>query len=312
MENTSFDTKDYIIEDALKYALDGAVSLEQPLLLTGEPGTGKTSLAAWAVQYLNKKFGNTFDEELLRFDTKTTSAARDLFYTYDALSHFQSANVLKDGRTTANFIELQALGLAIAMSNPNPEEYPKKFRANIKPGARKNTVVLIDEVDKAPRDFTNDILDEIDKKRFRIREQDNYPVVKGDDAKIVVILTSNSEKNLPDAFLRRCAFCHIEFPKRDDPRLRKIVELHLKGITTETEAAYKVLENYFFEVRDKAVRKKPATAELIGWLKLLNINDYFTEKTSNDQRKKLIEHNLSFLVKTQEDLEAVKKITINL
>jgi MoxR-like ATPase len=312
MAASDFNTKDYIISDALRYALDGAIALDQPLLLTGEPGTGKTSLARWAVEYLNQKYKNSFHEEPLTFHTKTTSAARDLFYTYDALSHFQSANVLKNDRQTGDFIELQALGLAIAMSNPKLLDYEKKFKADIQEGTRKNSVVLIDEVDKAPRDFTNDILDEIDKKRFRIREQDNFPVERGEGSQIVVILTSNSEKNLPDAFLRRCAFFHIEFPKKDDPLLRKIVQIHLGDIEAETKAAHDALIQYFYDVRDKAVRKKPATAELIGWLRLLSIEKYFDEKTDNDKKKELILHNLSFLVKTQEDLEAVKKISINL
>jgi len=311
MPDKNFNTKDYIISDALRYALDGSIALGQPLLLTGEPGTGKTKLAAWAVQYLNQRYENTFHDVPLTFHTKTTSAARDLFYTYDALSHFQSANVRQDNKQTADFIELQALGLAIAMSNPKPE-YAAKFQADLKKNARKNTVVLIDEVDKAPRDFTNDILDEIDNNRFRIREQDNYPLEKGKDARIVVILTSNSEKNLPDAFLRRCAFFHIEFPKKDDPLLRQIVQMHLGEIKPETKDAYEALLQYFYDVRDKAVRKKPATAELIGWLRLLNIENFFDEKTDNDKKKQLILHNLSFLIKTQEDLEAVKKISISL
>lgn len=298
---------DYIISPGLRYALDGAIELGQPLLLTGEPGTGKTTFAQdFAIAYLNQKYNNSFHPEVLKFNTKTTSTARDLFYTYDSLAHFQSANLRAgNARNTADFIELQALGKAIAMSNPLPE-YANKCQY-IAPEHALNSVVLIDEVDKAPRDFTNDILDEIEHYRFQMREQDNFLFEKGKDSKIVVIMTSNSEKNLPDAFLRRCIFYHIEFPKRDEQRLREIVKMHLGNtITPETEEAYNTLFDFFYDTRDKSVRKKPATAELIAWLKLLGINKFF-EMNKNDQREMML-HNLSFLVKTQEDLEAVKKL----
>jgi len=297
----------YIVSPGLQYALDGAVALGQPLLLTGEPGTGKTTFAKdFALPYLNKKFKGSFHPEILKFNTKTTTAARDLFYTYDSLSHFQSVN-LKGGtlRPTADFIELQALGKAIAMSNPQ-EAYAEKCRFEA-PSKPFNAVVLIDEVDKAPRDFTNDILDEIEYYRFRIREQDNFPIEKGKDAHIVIIMTSNSEKNLPDAFLRRCVFHHIEFPKKDDPLLREILKKHLgNAITGKSKTAYDQLFKFFYDARDKAVRKKPATAELIAWLKMLGLKKYFGLDEA-DQKQMLL-HNLSFLVKTQEDLEAVKKL----
>lgn len=295
----------YIVPPGLQYALDGAIALGQPLLLTGEPGTGKTTLAYWAVHYLNQKPGNDFYPEPLRFNTKTTSRATDLFYTYDALSHFQAANLKgpKDGTNPAGFIELQALGLSIAMSNAKPKNPPPFLQSlGDKP---LSTVVLIDEVDKAPRDFTNDILDEIENYRFSIRELDQFTLSKGDAARIVVIMTSNSEKNLPDAFLRRCAFFHIEFPK--GPALRAIMQKHLGGITPETETAYTELFQFFDAARDKSVRKKPATAELIAWLRLLELNGYFGEKDAGKKNEMLL-NNLSFLVKTQEDLEAVRKL----
>jgi len=297
----------YIVSPGLQYALEGAVELGQPLLLTGEPGTGKTTFARdFALPYLNKHYGGNFHPEVLKFNTKTTSTARDLFYTYDSLSHFQSVNLRGDERRpVADFIELQALGKAIAMSNPLPA-YNEKCRIDL-PKKPLNTVVLIDEVDKAPRDFTNDILDEIDNYRFQIREQDNFLIEKGKGARIVVIMTSNSEKNLPDAFLRRCVFHHIEFPKKDDPLLRDRVKNHLGAvITPETEAVYNDLFKFFYDARDKAVRKKPATAELIAWLKMLGLKKY-PELNEADQRQMLL-HNLSFLVKTEDDLKAVKKL----
>lgn len=297
----AYEAKEYVLPAGLQYALEGAMALNQPLLLTGEPGTGKTTLAEWAVWHLNQQNGGAFHPEPLRFDTKTTSTARDLFYTYDALAHFQAANLQGKGQSTRDFIKLQALGKAIAFSDPKPE-YQEWFKTDL-PDQPRSAVVLIDEVDKAPRDFTNDILDEIENRRFFLREQNQW-LRQGPDADIVVIMTSNSEKNLPDPFLRRCAFFHIEFPEGE--RLRAIVERHLGKITAETEQTYAELFRFFDQLRNNSVRKKPATAELIGWLRLLNLHGYFTKKPA--EQKQLLLYNLSFLVKTQEDRAAALKL----
>ena len=297
----AYTAKDYVLPEGLEHALEGAMALGQPLLLTGEPGTGKTTLADWVVLHLNEQNPGKYHDKVLRFQTKTTSTAQDLFYTYDALGHFQAANLSKSQAGPKDFIELQALGKAIAMSNPTPA-FADWFRTAVD-GTAKSTVVLIDEVDKAPRDFTNDILDEIDQRRFLLREY-NQTLEKGRDADIVIIMTSNSEKNLPDAFLRRCAFYHIDFPQGD--RLRTILKRHLGADNDYTAGAYKSLLDLFESIRDKAVRKKPATAELIGWLKMLGIKDYFDQPTA--RQKELLLHNLSFLVKTQEDLAVAKEL----
>ncbi|MBL7797069.1 MAG: AAA family ATPase [Saprospiraceae bacterium] len=298
----------YIASPAQQYALEAALEMNQPLLITGEPGTGKTEMADWALDYLNKKTGNAYWPEVLRFNTKTISKATDLFYTYDALSHFQAAN-LRGGQTASveQFIALNAFGKAVAYSDPARTEFAEKFKLALPPKPM-NSVVLIDEVDKAPRDFTNDLLDEILNYRFAIREIPDFMAQKAPDSRIVVILTSNSEKNLPDAFLRRCAFFHIEFPK--GKLLRDIVELHLGAITPETKQGYDRLLAFFERAREKSVRKAPATAELVAWLRILGLKGYLTN-TNTDERRRLLEQNLMFLVKTRDDLEAVSELLKN-
>jgi MoxR-like ATPase len=300
-----FKPQDYILHKGLKNAVEVAIALGQPLLLTGEPGTGKTKLAMKVADELSKKKDHNFLKEPLIFNTKTTSSARDLFYTYDALSHFQAANIKReDGGNapqTKDFIELQALGKAIAMTNPSAVDTSKlSTKLADKPIS---SVVLIDEIDKAPRDFTNDILNEIDQYEFKIKEQ-NYKIKKGNSEQIVVIMTSNSEKNLPDAFLRRCVFYHIPFPS---PKLLKeIVATQLGKQTKFTGTALDSIIKKFGEVRNNAVRKPPATAELIAWLKILEMHDFIGKDEVG--KRELLLNNLSVLVKTKEDLDAVKGV----
>ncbi|NET37945.1 MAG: MoxR family ATPase [Cyanothece sp. SIO1E1] len=296
----------YIMHEALQNAYEVAVELGQPLLLTGEPGTGKTLLAAKVAYELSQRKDANFYPEVLEFNTKTTSTARDLFYTYDAISHFQTANIRRQSNeeapATADFIELQALGKAIAFSNPQEKDQP--FFTTALPKEPQSSVVLIDEIDKAPRDFTNDILMEIDKFSFSIKEQNNHRIDMNTDQQIAVIMTSNSEKNLPDAFLRRCVFYHIPFPS--DDILLKIVKSQLGEGSKYTDQTLDSLIDLFNEIRENSVRKKPATAELLAWVRILELRDYL--EANDAEQKKIMRQNLSVLVKTQEDWKTIHRM----
>jgi MoxR-like ATPase len=272
--------------DELAAAVNVAVKLGMPLLVTGKPGCGKTQLA-WHLAY---KFGK---QEPLIFDAKTTSTAQDLFYRYDALRHFQAASVRRaeavaavaagqspvaavpsedaQRRETMQYIELQALGIASLLASDDPAVrgyLPPRYQTL---GSRRS-VVLIDEIDKAPRDLPNDILREIETLSFTIRETGERLPPRGIAPRYrpIVILTSNSEKSLPDAFLRRCVFFHIPRPKQEN--LRKIVTLRLTGGEKPGFPAELVDEAValFDKIRVEAkLRKEPSTAELLQWARML-------------------------------------------
>lgn len=296
----------YIMSDALRNAVEVAIALNQPLLLTGEPGTGKTRLAYKLAADLAQQTEYNFADEPLVFNTKTSSTARDLFYTYDALAHFQAANIdkatQKEIRSTAEFIELQALGKAIANCDPKMIKEPSLAK-NLAAKAQ-SSVVLIDEIDKAPRDFPNDILAEIERYEFSVKELSNYSIQKSGTERLVVIMTSNSEKNLPDAFLRRCVFYHIPFPSSEE--LLAIAKSQLGTATQYTDTLLQELIKHFNDVRRQAARKPPATAELIAWLRILEMHDIMGK--SDEEQKMQMRNQLAVLVKTKEDMDAVRSL----
>ncbi|OQX97256.1 MAG: hypothetical protein B6I24_09410 [Bacteroidetes bacterium 4572_128] len=296
--------KDYILTPELQSAVKVAIALGQPLLITGEPGTGKTRLAHKVAYDLSQNNENLIEKPFV-FNTKTNSVASDLFYTYDAIKHFHDANIKHKNENchldTSKYITLQALGKAIAFASDDESIKEKYLEEKIK--HPQSSVVLIDEIDKAPRDFSNDILNEIENYQFTIKETDET-IKKSSEEKIIVILTSNSEKNLPDAFLRRCVFFHLPFPKKDE--LIEIIKLHL-GDTSKY--AKDVFVDYFLEVRENMLKKKPATAEFISWLKVLELEKFIENDENIDfdnltkKQENILKISYSLLAKTEEDLK---------
>jgi MoxR-like ATPase len=280
--------EDYIAEPGLVNAVNVALILDKPLLLTGEPGTGKSQLAyslAWELG-----FG-----EPLKFETKSTSNARDLFYTYDTVGRFRD----QDNRDALSFITYNALGKAILFANE--EKFVRKVMpAGMEHGGKRRVLVLIDEVDKAPRDFPNDILNELEYLHFSVPELGSDVISADAEYRPIVIITSNSEKDLPDAFLRRCIYYNLPFPDRRI--LQNIVLARLGEFSGSNNPLLSSALDLFFMLRDQAsqMRKKPATVELLDWLLALRS---LPEAGSGVLTESLVAKTLSSLAKTAEDQE---------
>jgi MoxR-like ATPase len=262
-------TETYIASEELKHAVNVAVALGRPLLVRGEPGTGKTLLA--------ENLAHALELPLIRWHVKSTTKARDGLYIYDTVARLYDSRFGANGEGVndiAKYIKLGPLGEALSA-----------------PG---RTVLLIDEIDKADIEFPNDLLHELDAMRFRIDETGREVVAK---QRPVVVITSNNEKELPDAFLRRCVFHYIQFPDRE--LMAEIVRVHHPDITD------RVLDNaleMFFSLRaTPKLRKKPSTSELIDWILAL-------KKAGVDLAK--VGHGIPFLgtlLKTEADVELVQK-----
>ena len=241
MKFTSTNT--YIAADDLAVAVNAAVTLERPLLVKGEPGTGKTELA--------RQIAESLKMEMIEWNIKSTTRAQQRLYEYDAVSRLRDSQ-LGDERVhdVAHYIKKGKLWKAFSSD--------------------KKVVLLIDEIDKADVEFPNDLLQELDRMAFHVYE--TGATVKARH-RPVVIITSNNEKELPDAFLRRCFFHYISFPEPET--LRKIIEVHHPGIKTQLlETAL----TQFFEIRETpGLKKKPSTSEVLDWLKLLLAEDLTPE-----------------------------------
>jgi len=315
--------KDYVLDDSLKATVELAIALNKPLLVTGAPGTGKTQLAHKIAYELSENgSGIKFLKDPWIFNTKTTSSAKDLFYQYDAIGHFQRKGAAKEDEVSVrDYIQLNALGAAIVQTTVGTgSDHTKELGGSKKILKKLNdspmsSVVLIDEIDKAPRDFPNDLLNEIENYQFYISELDlTIKAAPPKDTRIVVIMTSNFEKNLPPAFLRRCIFYHIPTPTGD--RLMKIVTtrmhdfLQQQGLSLEEDQIkqrYQVVVNEFEKWGTTFNEKAPATAELLEWLKALELYHFFDKAISfqsltNDQ-KTILQYTFPVLAKSKEDLE---------
>lgn len=285
-----FDPAGYLVEPRLADAINVALLLGQPLLLTGEAGTGKTQLAYWLAWKLH--YG-----EPLVFNTKSASTARDLFYTFDTMRRFHAAHTGEGSANSTDYITYNALGLAILNSQPRAA-VEAVLPLDFKHEGPKRSVVLVDEIDKAPRDFPNDLLVEVDTMAFRVAEVRNTEVRASSEQRPVLVLTSNSERNLPDPFLRRCVFYNIPFP--DQARLVDIVHARLPALKDGARPLLDSALAFFLELREAGMRKPPSTAELLNWLQAM-VGYGATPSRPLKESREALRRSLSTLAKTQDD-----------
>ena len=267
-------TQDYVATDDLKVAVNAAVTLRRPLLVKGEPGTGKTVLA--------NEIAKAVGAPLIEWNVKSTTKAQQGLYEYDAVAR------LRDGQ----------LGDARVHDIGNYIRKGKLWEAFTSPQL---PVLLIDEIDKADIEFPNDLLQELDRMEFHVYE--TKETVRAVERPIVVI-TSNNEKDLPDAFLRRCFFHYIKFPDRQT--MQAIVDVHFPGIQ-------KILVNkamdVFYDIRDvPGLKKKPSTSELLDWLKLLMVEDISEDTLKEKDPTKLIPPLHGALLKNEQDVHLFERL----
>lgn len=267
-------TENYIASRELQLAVNAAMTLQRPLLIKGEPGTGKTMLA----EELAKSLGT----DLIQWHIKSTTKAQQGLYEYDAVSRLRDSQLGEEKvKDISNYIVKGKLWQAF--------------------DAEKPPVLLIDEIDKADIEFPNDLLLELDKMEFFVYE--TRQTIKAAQRPIVLI-TSNNEKELPDAFLRRCFFHYIQFP--DQEEMRNIVDVHFPDL--KKDLLNQALES-FFDLRDiPGLKKKPSTSELIDWLKLLVAEDIPPEALQNKDGKKTIPPLYGALLKNEQDIHLFEKL----
>jgi MoxR-like ATPase len=267
-------TKEYIATEELQMAVNAAIQLQKPLLIKGEPGTGKTMLA--------EQIANSLDLPLIQWHVKSTTKAQQGLYEYDAVSRLRDSQLGDEKvHNISNYIIKGKIWQAFE--------------------SEQKSVLLIDEIDKADIEFPNDLLLELDKMEFFVYE--TKQLIKATTRPIIVI-TSNNEKELPDAFLRRCFFHYIEFP--DTLTMQRIVDVHYPKIKKElvTRAM-----DIFFDVRKvPGLKKKPSTSELIDWLKLLMADDIPADVLKNNDARNAIPPLYGALLKNEQDVHLLEKL----
>ena len=267
-------TNQYIATDELIEAVNASITLEKPLLIKGEPGTGKTKLA--------EEIALKFDTDLIKWNVKSTTKAHQGLYEYDAVSRLRDSQLGNDKvNDVANYIKKGVLWNSFI--------------------TKKKPVLLIDEIDKADIEFPNDLLQELDTMEFFVYETGEFIKAK---QRPIVIITSNNEKDLPDAFLRRCFFHYINFP--DVNTLEQIIKVHYPDIKKNLVNAS---INSFLSVRDTAgIKKKPSTSELLDWLKLILADDIDAQDLVKKNNKNILPPLYGALLKNEADVELFQKI----
>jgi MoxR-like ATPase len=267
-------TESYVATPDLQVAVNAAIALERPLLVKGEPGTGKTILAHEIAKGLGK--------DLITWHIKSTTKAQQGLYEYDAVSRLRDGQLGDERvRDIANYIK--------------PGKLWDSFEADAAP------VLLIDEIDKADIEFPNDLLLELDRMEFFVYELRKTVVAR---QRPIVMITSNNEKELPDAFLRRCFFHYIRFPDRET--MEKIVEVHFPGLKHDLVQEALTI---FFDVREvPGLKKKPSTSELLDWLKLLLVEDIDADTLRQRDPKKLIPPLHGALLKNEQDVHLFERL----
>ena len=267
-------TNEYVATDDLQMAVNAAITLQKPLLIKGEPGTGKTMLAEQLADSLGLK--------LIQWHIKSTTKAQQGLYEYDAVSRLRDSQLGNDKvHDISNYIVKGKLWEAFS--------------------ADERVVLLIDEIDKADIEFPNDLLLEIDKMEFYVYETQERIVAKH---RPIVLITSNNEKELPDAFLRRCFFHYINFP--DEATMEKIVDVHYPDLKQDL---LKEALDVFFDVRKvPGLKKKPSTSELIDWLKLLMADEMSEKILQERDPSKAIPPLYGALIKNEQDVHLLQRL----
>ena len=265
-------SKNYISTNDLTVAVNASIALEKPLLVKGEPGTGKTELA--------RQIASSLKLQIIEWSIKSTTKAQQGLYEYDAVSRLRDSQLGEEIKDISKYIKKGKIW--------------ESFETT------KKSVLLIDEIDKADIEFPNDLLQELDKMEFYIYETGE--VVKANHRPIIII-TSNNEKELPEAFLRRCFFHYIQFPEIDT--LRKIVEVHFPDIKKSLlETALKK----FFQIREvPGLKKKPSTSEALDWIKLLLVED-LDSKDLKSHGKNILPKLHGALLKNEQDIQLFEQL----